>query len=105
MDYFHLIVDRLGIQDFEVLAFLHKESATKATIVRNKQEIKDFTGFTEGIFRKIISRLDTLYLIESVGEGKGHAYYLTEYGIIAFNKMYDHIQNAIQNKSNGDDEQ
>ncbi|GED73023.1 hypothetical protein BRE01_67250 [Brevibacillus reuszeri] len=37
--------------------------------------------------------------------GKGHAYYLTDYGIIAFNKMYEHIQIALQNKNNEVDDQ
>ncbi|MGG1659459.1 hypothetical protein [Brevibacillus sp. NRS-1366] len=94
MDYFNQIVNRLNAQDLEILAYLSNQSATIALNAKNKQEITSFSGFTDGIFRKVISRLETLCLIESIGEGRAYAYYLTDYGVTALNRMVNEIQAA-----------
>lgn len=97
MDYFDHIINRLTNQDFELLTFLAQESATKPLRAKNKQEITERTNFTDGIYRKIVARLETLYLIESVGEGRAYAYFLTDYGIAAFERLLNEIQENNQN--------
>lgn len=90
-DYYQKVVNHLTTWDFDLLAFLATNAAVKPMDAKNKQEIIDATHFTSAMFRKIITRLETLLFIESVREGKSYAFYLTEYGIKAFNELSNEI--------------
>lgn len=93
MDYFDQVVKRLTLQDFELLTLLAIDSSMIPLRAKNKQEIVEKTNFSEATYRKIINRLETLCFIESIGEGKAYAYYLTEYGKQAFEQLSTQVNN------------
>jgi hypothetical protein len=81
--YFTSIVDRLTLDDIEVLNTLTSKEALNRFSAKTKQEILQHSGLTEAKFRKCIYRLDAINFIEIFTGNREHLIYVTEYGLKA----------------------
>lgn len=87
--YFTSIVNRLTLDDIQVLNTLSKQESTNRFSARTKKEILDKSELSEAMFRKCINRLDAIHFIEICTGNKEHLVYITDYGLQAINLIYE----------------
>lgn len=83
--YFTSIVDRLNLDDIQVLSSLFAQESINRISAKTKKEVLDKCHLSEARFRKSINRLDANNLIEIHTGSRGHLLFITEYGINALN--------------------
>lgn len=93
--YFTLLVNRLTLDDIEVLNTLIKHESTNRFSARTKKEILEMSELSEARFRKTISRLDANYFIDICTGNKDHLLYITEYGIQAIQYIYERVEHDV----------
>lgn len=84
--YFETIVDKLSLEEIELINALTKDSAVNRFSALKKKELFDSLNITETSFRKSILRLEALNFIEISAGNRNHYVYVTDFG-----------QQAIQN--------
>lgn len=91
--YFLSIVQRLTLEELEMLNYLTKNEINNRFSAIKKKELQNITNFTEAIFRKIFTRLEALNLIEVVTGSKDHLVYVNEYGENAIQLIHERSNN------------
>jgi hypothetical protein len=91
--YFDLICKKLTIDDLMILGILQTQDATSAHKALKKRTIIEGSGLSEAIFRKSLSKLHGIFLIESVIGSKEHSFFINNYGILAVKQS---MEGALQ---------
>lgn len=88
-EYFSSVVKSLSIEDVDILGRLISNDATsKAKAIKNSNLFKE-SDTSEAIYRKVMTRLLTLLMIETNTQFKEHKFYITPFGIEAFYNTID----------------
>lgn len=92
MVHFDVIVKRLSRDDLEVMNTLLTYDATNKYQSMDKTKIISETGISQYGLRKVIERLEMLMFIEVTKANRFHHFYLTEYGLMAINKITERVE-------------
>lgn len=87
--YFQTLVERLSLDDIEVLNSLIKNESTNRFSSTTKKEIQEVSKLTESKFRKSIARLEAMNFLEITAGSREHVLYVTEYGLEAIQNIYE----------------
>mgnify|MGYP001156521968 FL=1 len=87
--HFTSLVERLTLEEIELLNYLINKEATTRFSGRTKQEIMSELNFSEPTIRKIICRLEAMNFIEVVAGNRKHLIHINQYGLQAIQKLYE----------------
>ncbi len=87
--YFTTLIDRLTINEIELLNFLTSNEATNRFSATTKKHLLIESKLSEAKFRKSINRLEALNFIEIVSGNREHLIFVTEYGQNAIQFIYE----------------
>lgn len=87
VQHFTSLVERLTIEEIEMLNYLIHREATTRFSARTKSEIMLELSFNEPTLRKIICRLEAMNFIEVVAGSRKHLIFINQYGLQAIQKL------------------
>lgn len=87
--HFTSLVDRLTLEDMEVLNVLAKQESISRFSAKTKKEIIKETNLGESLLRKTIIRLEAMNFINIVLGNREHLLYVNEYGQEAIQHIYE----------------
>lgn len=87
--YFQSIVDRLTLDEIELMNYLSKGESNSRLSAKMKRDVFEESKLSEAKFRKIINRLEAMNFIEIVVGSKDHFIFVNEYGQNAIQYIYD----------------
>lgn len=85
---FEKILERLTLDDIQVLNILSTHESLSRYSAKSKQAIQKASNLSESHFRKCIDRLDASGLIEIIA-GRNHFLYINEFGLKAIEIIYE----------------
>lgn len=78
-------IENLTIEDIQLLNTLTSNESVTRFSAQTKEEIIKSSHLTESLFRKSVTRLSALQLIQIVNSGRNHSFYVTQFGQEAIN--------------------
>lgn len=87
--HFLSLIERLTLEEIELLNYLISKEATNRFTAQTKKEIFSVFNLTEAKFRKILCRLEAMNFIEIVAGSRDRFVYANEYGMEVIQKVYE----------------
>lgn len=88
-NYFLSIVESLSLEEIEILNMLTCKESTSKYSAQVKREVFKNSKLSEANFRKIVNRLEAMNYIEVASGSKEHLLYVTEYGQMAIQTIFE----------------
>jgi hypothetical protein len=88
-NYFSTIVGRLTLDDIETLNFLTSNGSTTRFSAMTKKHLSNEVKQSEAKLRKVLCRLEAMFLIEVFSGNKEHLIFVTNYGNIAIQSIFE----------------
>lgn len=88
-NYFTSVIGHLSLEEIELLNLLTSSESTNRYSAQTKKELLQKSKLTEANFRKIMTRLEAMNLIEIVTGNKDHLVFVNEYGQNAIQYIYE----------------
>jgi hypothetical protein len=85
-DYFQQIVNRLTLDDLQVLTHLQDNEATATFKALKNQKLFELSSLSEAKYRKTIAKLASILFVETDSSEREHSLYITQYGLSAIRK-------------------
>jgi predicted transcriptional regulator len=92
MNHFDAIVKRLSRDDLLIMNILLSKDSINKFQSLDKSQITTESGIGEYALRKVIERLELLMFIEVTKLNRFHHFYLTDYGVMAIQKITEGVE-------------